>query len=237
MSERRKILVTGATGGIGRALVGRLAARHELAATGRLPFEVARDLLPQTVHYIEVRQDDPLCAAESLGEGLAMLRWDRLDNAILNAGTGFFGPPELESAEKTRLTLDVNLGSTIAIARICFPLLEAAHGRLTLIGSASRRGAAGFASYAASKAGLNGFTRSLRSEWRGRVDVQMLNPGPVATGMHKKAGHDPGWPARFFLSPGSMAAMIEAAVAAGDSPLGLSWTRYLAGGAIFARRL
>lgn len=237
MSGRRKILITGATGGVGHALAERLAPRHDIVATGRMVEAQAATLLPPGVSYLRVPQDDPMEAGRRLRDGLAALGWGRLDNAVLNAGTGFVSEPDEEPAEKLRHTLDVNLASTIALAHVCHQFLAAARGRLTIIGSTSRRDAPRFSSYAASKAGLHGFARALRSEWRGRVSVQIIHPGPVATALHEKAGHDPGRAVALFLSAGSMAAMLEYAIAQGRSPITLSWLRYIGGEAVFGRRL
>ena len=68
------------------------------------------------------------------------------------------------------------------------PALFAANGQLTIIGSVAHKGAKKFATYAATKAALRGFSRSLREEWKGRASVQILHPGAVRTGMHAKAG-------------------------------------------------
>ena len=84
---------------------------------------------------------------------------------------------------------------------------------MTLIGSVARKGQAQFPAYAASKGALHGFARALRSEWSGKVAVQVLHPGPTRTDMHEKAGHDPGRMRSFFFNPDDMADMISTAMA------------------------
>ncbi len=234
---RRKILITGATSGIGLALATRLAPRHEILATGRALKKDAEKILPANAGYIRVPQSDPLVASATIREGLRDVGWTGFHNAILVAGTGYVCEAQSEDPVRLRETLDVNLAATILIARACLPLLEKTNGRLTLIGSTAARGSSHIASYCASKAGLAGFARSLRSEWRGRVSVQILHPGPVATPMHEKAGYVPGRLGALFLSPSTMAAMLEFAVARGRSPRTLSWFRYIGGESIFGRRL
>jgi short-subunit dehydrogenase len=75
---------------------------------------------------------------------------------------------------------------------------------------------ADFAVYAATKAALDGFARSLRVEWGGRIDVQVIHPGAVRTGFHDKAGV----PSALVSSPRlptaeDAAAQIERLVAGG----------------------
>ncbi|MCU0832557.1 MAG: SDR family oxidoreductase [Rhizobiaceae bacterium] len=217
---RKCILITGATDGIGLALANRLAPRHHLLLTGRRGTHPA---LPQGTHYVSADQADPTGAARAVTNALEQTGWAALDLAVLNAGTGFEASDGLDAADRIRQTLDVNLSATIALAHGLFPCLAAANGTLTLVGSVAHKGAARFPAYAASKAALHGLARALRSEWRGRVTVQVIHPGPVATAMHAKAGHDPGRLSRLFIAPDAMAAMMERAAATGGSPVTLSF--------------
>lgn len=224
---RPRLLITGATSGIGLALARGRAGGAEMLLTGRRPEAEIRSLLPEGVAYVAADQAEPEFAT-IVSAALDRLGWDRLDLAILNAATGFAADPATESAQSIRTTLDVNLFSAIALAHALFSRLEEASGRLVLIGSTAHRGAPGFASYAASKAGLHGFARALAEEWRGRVAVQIIHPGPTATGMHDKAGHDPGPIGRMFARPETMAARIEAAIRSGRSPVSIPFARYAA---------
>lgn len=237
MAARRKILVTGATDGIGLALVRRLASRHDVLATGRRPPAEAARILPGGVLYAAADQSDPETAARSVARALLKNNWPRLDYAVLNAGVGYFAAPRHETAAAIRHTLDINLTATIALAQTLFPYLEKASGQLTLVGTVSHHRAADFASYAASKGALHDFARALKEEWRGRVRVQMLHPGPTMTGMHEKAGFDPGWTRHWFIRTGDMAAMMEAAIRAGGSPKTLSFLQYFSGASVLGRTI
>ena len=237
MAARRKILVTGATDGIGLALVQRLAPRHDVMAAGRRSPKEARALLPENVVYAQADQTGPEAAAQAVARALLQNNWARLDFAVLNAGTGHATAPQVETSEAIRSTLDVNLSGTIFLAHTLLPWLEKSRGQLTFVGSVARKGAPDFASYAASKAGLHGVARALREEWRGRVRVQILHPGATMTGMHEKAGFDPGWMRQWFIRPNDMAAMMEAAIRAGGSPRTLSFLQYLAGASVLGRTI
>ncbi|MDP3895170.1 MAG: SDR family NAD(P)-dependent oxidoreductase [Mesorhizobium sp.] len=225
---RSRLLITGATAGIGLAMARRRAAGADLLLTGRQEHAAVRDRLPPGAAYVAADQSSPEAAAGAVRGALDRLGWDRLDLAVLNAGAGHALDPATESAQSIRVTLDVNLAAAIALAQTLLPFLENASGKLVLVGSTAHRGAPGFASYAASKAGLDGLARALREEWRGRVAVQIVHPGPTATGMHEKAGHDPGPIGRMFARPETTAARIEAAIASGRSPVTIPFARYAA---------
>ena len=234
---RRRILVTGATDGIGLALVRRLSPRHDVVATGRRDIGAAMRLLPENARYIRADQSQPVEAAKAVGRGLLEIGWRQLDYAVLNAGIGWAGSPQEETAKSVRETVDVNLAGTVTLAHMMFPFLRPASGQLTLIGSVARRGAPQFATYAASKAGLYGLSRALAEEWRGKVRVQLLDPGPTMTDMHEKAGLKTGWTRQWFIRPDDMAAMIEAAIRAGATPKTLSFPQYVSGASIFGRTI
>lgn len=241
VAARRKILITGATSGIGLALAQRLAPHHDLLLTGRRPADALGDdrgsiLLPG-VSYVQADQTRPEAAATQILRALRKARVEALDYAVLNAGTGFVVTGLPETADQIRATMDANLAFAIVAARRLFPLLAKDRGLLTLVGSTSHRGSPLAPAYAASKAGLHGLARSLRAEWRGRVDVQVVHPGPTRTGMHEKAGHDPGWLMNLFLEPADIASMIASAMVWRRSPVTVGWLRYFGGGTIKTRRL
>lgn len=233
----RRIVITGGNAGIGLALAKKLADRHHLLITGRKsPADVA-GIIPGGVRYVVADQGDPEASARALADGMGDLGWDRIDNAVLNAGVGFAAPDGFDATDAIRQTLDTNLAAAIAQARMLYPFLEKSRGTLTFVGSVAHRGSAAIPAYAASKAGLHGLARALRSEWAGRVAVQILHPGPTRTDMHEKAGYDPGRMRALFLDADDTAKMMAAAIASRRSPVTASWLRYLVGGAFTGRRL
>lgn len=224
----KRILITGATSGIGLALANRLSGRAELLLTGRRSEDEAGMVIPADSAYAAMDQSNPDVALASLHASLDFLGWDGLDLAILNAGTGATGDPAGETPSTIRTTLDANLVTPMLMAHALFPRLAARSGKLVLVGSVAHKGASRFASYAASKAGLHGLGRALASEWQGRVGVQVIHPGATATAMHERAGFDPGRAGRWFLTADSVAAMIEAIMASARPVSSAGHLRFLA---------
>jgi len=229
-SREKRILITGATSGIGLALVRRHAPCARVLAAGRRSADDARRVLPDGVAYVQADQREPEQAAERILEMLDELGWDGLDLAILNAGIGHAIDPAEEPPHMLRDVLDTNLFAAIALAQALRPRMEAARGRLVLVGSTARTGAPDFASYAAAKAALHGFGRALAEEWRGRILVQVIHPGPTDTGMHARAGHDPGRVIRLFARAGTMARLIDRAIDRGRTVETISFARFLGRG-------
>lgn len=234
---RRKILITGGSSGIGLALANMLSARHDVMVTGSRAKSEFTDFLSPDLIYVQASQTDPEAATKMIAEAVLKAGWVKLDNVVLNAGAGFAVEDAIDDVERIRATLDVNLTATILLSRALYPWLAKASGTLTIVGSVAHKGQASFPAYAASKGALNGFVRALRSEWHGRVTVQILHLGPTKTEMHAKAGYDPGRLRSIFIRPKDMAAMMQYAIASKRSPLTLSYLRYLTGGSLIGRRL
>ncbi|MFK7902142.1 MAG: SDR family NAD(P)-dependent oxidoreductase [Nitratireductor sp.] len=235
----RNIIITGGTSGIGAELVRRYIGRHNVLIVGRSPSEEIQSYIDDvpTIFFVEADLSSPQKASELIEKKIKALKWEGVSNAILNAGIGFVGNEGFESAENIRKTLSVNLTSNIAISQMLFPYLQAGKGKLTLIGSTSYKGQKEVPSYAASKAALHGLARSLGQEWGGRVDVQIIHPGPTNTPMHEKAGLKLGFIKYLFTEPRSMAAMIDKTIASRRVSAKLSFFHDWAGSTILSRGL
>ena len=236
-AKPRRILITGGNAGLGLALAKKLARRHSILISGRKSQAEVAGVLPRGVGYVVADQSDPEASASALVRGVRDFGWTGIDNAVLNAGLGFATDRGVDSTEAIRATFDVNLLAVMLQAQALHPFLRKAGGTLTFVGSVAHKGTPLVPAYAASKAGLHGLARALRSEWKSEVSVQVLHPGPTKTGMHEKAGHDPGKMGALFLEPEDVAAMLASAMASRRSPVTLSWLRYLGGGAFMGRRL
>lgn len=205
--EDRTVLVTGASGGIGRAMARVFAEEGaNLVLHGHGGFEGlelwAREQ-PWASRACVVRADvrDPDQVASVVAEGRR--RFGRLDACLANAGVW---PPEDERlheqpVERTRRTVEVDLLGAIWTARAFLAGLaedgprDGEGASLLFTGStAARFGEAGHADYAAAKAGLVGLMRSLKNEIA-TIDpyarVNVLEPGWTVTEMTEGALADP----------------------------------------------
>ncbi|MEM8592455.1 MAG: SDR family NAD(P)-dependent oxidoreductase [Pseudomonadota bacterium] len=212
------VLITGASDGIGRALVDIYAMQGwQITATGRRDAGHIDPALPAGCTYIAAD------LTETLEPVLAALP-DTLDLAILNAGAGKVASPAEHSAEDVAQMIAINTATPLLLAQALRPRLQG--GTLALIGSTAAKGAhKEFAVYAATKAALNGAARSLRLEWSGDVDVLMLHPGPTATNMHDKAGLPNIAAKRLFTHPAIVARSLARAIARGkNARFGMGYT-------------
>lgn len=183
------ICVTGATDGLGLALARHYQAQGaRLILVGRRALGTLDPALFDPTTYCQADLSQPT-AASTLAAFLAGQRIERLDLLIHNAGTGYYGPIEQQSPASINAVISVNLLAPIALTHALLPLLARARGKLVLISSlAAALAVPEYAVYAASKAALDGFARSLRVELAGRVAVQVIRPGAMRTGMHAKLG-------------------------------------------------
>lgn len=207
MRNGKKLLtiLTGATSGIGLELAKRLVLTDDLVVIGRKNESEARKLISQNIKYIQTDISKPADATKAIVEGLNGFKIEKIDCVIHCAGTGVYTSPEQETLDHIDQNVSVNLLFPVLLTRALASHMEPANGKVVLIGSVAHKGSPNMASYAASKAGLAGFARSLEAEWRGRIDVQVIHPGPTLTPMLEKAGYTVGMERHIFLSPKVMA--------------------------------
>lgn len=191
MSTSDAVIVTGASTGIGQAMVEHFAAnRVRVFAAVRDVSTVAEHPLVTPVRLditsSQEAQDAAGFVSEALGE-------TRLRGIVNNAGIAVGGPLEFLDLDELRRQLEVNVVGQLAVTQAFLPLLrEHDKGRIVFTSSIGGRIAAPFIGpYAASKHALNGMAESLRREllpWG--IGVSVLAPATVATPIWDKADHD-----------------------------------------------
>ncbi len=185
-------LITGATDGIGLELANIYhAAGHRLLLIGRKPLTALQQLdssLFVADNYIEADLAKAACCT-TICQALDRLNIDSLDLVIQNAGVGYVGDIGNQSAKSIEIIITVNLITPIKLTHALLPRLLKASGKLVFISSVvTAIPSPQFAVYAASKAALDGFARSLRVELASKIAVQVIHPGATKTGMHAKVG-------------------------------------------------
>jgi len=206
--SQRVVLVTGASGGIGRALAEAFAAEGaRLVLTGNEQIgELERWLHGAGIpDAIAVRADTTDPASIQAAFEAARAQFGRVDVAIANAGkwTPEFALLHEASVDRIRDNLSTNLLGTIWTARAFFQTLahtgphqDGSGASFAMIGStAGRFGEKGHAEYAASKSGMYGLLRTLKNEIV-ELDpfarVNLIEPGWTVTHMARAALEQPG---------------------------------------------
>jgi NAD(P)-dependent dehydrogenase (short-subunit alcohol dehydrogenase family) len=186
VTDKRIILVTGASKGIGRA------AALALAKAGNHVIAIAR-----STKALE-RLDDEIKAASGAAATLIPLeRFGRLDGLLGNAGVlGTLGPLEQVTPQAFQETLDVNFSANWRLIRAVHPLLRVSPaGRALFVTSGVvPRPRAFWGVYAATKAALETMITCYADETEQTpIRVNLFDPGAVRTEMRRQAmpGEDP----------------------------------------------
>ncbi len=184
----KTVLVTGASGYLGRAIVAAVAAPGTHVVC----------------HYRSDREgaEKAAAAAEERGATAAVVQADLADRGapeallaacpeppqvlIANAGATADNLSMLMSDDAFDSVLDANLGSAFRCARaVLKPMLRRRSGRIVFVSSvAGLLGNAGQANYSAAKAGLGGLARAMAREVAGRgITVNVVAPGVLDGGL------------------------------------------------------
>jgi NAD(P)-dependent dehydrogenase (short-subunit alcohol dehydrogenase family) len=197
-SERRTVLVTGASSGIGRATAVRLAAAGwDVHAGVRDPAPHAGWATASGIDLVHLDVCDPTGVAAAV-EAVVAKGGGRLDALVNNAGVVGVGPVEFVTDAAWAAILDTNVVGQLRVTRAALPALRAAGGRVVFMSSLSGRVAMPFLGpYAASKHALEAAADALRRETRSQgLRVSLIEPGNIATpiwdkGLAARAGLPP----------------------------------------------
>ena len=191
----KNVLVTGGTRGIGRAIVEAAAeAGANVAFTYRSSSETADQLVDRLggagkalgIQADAANAEDAAAAVEAVTG-----KWGTLDGLVVNAGITRDGLMIRMDAEAWQAVIDTNLTGAFHVAKAAYrPMMKQRGGSIVTISSVvGVTGNAGQANYAASKAGLIGFTKSLARELGGRgVRANVVAPGYIETDMTAELG-------------------------------------------------
>jgi 3-oxoacyl-[acyl-carrier protein] reductase len=184
-------IVTGGSGGIGRAIVQTLAtAGMDVVFTYRGNAKAAEELVAACPagkvmsEAVDIR-DSAACAA--LAEKV-FDRFERIDLLVNNAGVIRDNPLTALQDDDVKTVMDTNVIGTFNMSRAVAPfMVSKRRGRIVNISSvAGEKGGRGQTNYAASKGAINAFTRSLAVELAPRnITVNAVAPGVIETEMSR----------------------------------------------------
>lgn len=194
MDSRTAALITGANGGIGRALCSAFRdAGHFVVATDLQ--SAAVDLACHEYVCCDLRQaarnDETRLRLISAVARYCETR--QLKVLVNNAAVQRLGPFGSLQAEDWRMTLDVNVLAPALLAHDLLPLLERSSGVVINIASIhARLTKPTFSAYATSKAALIGLTQAMAVDLGGKVRVNAIAPAAIGTEMLTAGfAHDP----------------------------------------------
>lgn len=187
MISNKTIVLTGASGGIGKALAHKLAGNgNTLILMGRNQSHLEDILfnLPGEHHLISADLNISLERKRAISE--LSEHSGEIDILINNAGVSCFQLFDDMNSEQVQNILDTNLLSPLLFTHEVLPLLNTKKAKIVNVGSTfGAIGYPGFSVYGASKFGLRGFSESLTRELSNtHIDVQYIAPRATRTSIN-----------------------------------------------------
>lgn len=220
-----RVLITGASSGIGRALaveLGRQGAALTLLARRE---ERLRQLVEEIrnsggrAEMVVGDVTDPVARQKAIDT--ATSAFGGLDLLVNNAGVGSMERFEQTTPERLRRVMEVNFFALAEMTRLALPLLKQRR-RPMIVNISSilgHRGVPFHTAYCASKFAVQGFSEALRAELAQQgIDVLVVSPGTTQTEffdsvLEKTA--EPDWPTHGSVSPEYVARQIVRAIRSG----------------------
>ena len=184
--KNKKILITGATGGIGNALVKKFVTLGgNVLGTGTKAEKL--DMIKKQFPSIRVQKFD-ITEHSKIEDFLnnVVLELGGLDILINNAGTNVDNLSLMMKDDEWKKVIDINLTSTFLLSKYSIKkMLKSKFGRIVNITSiVGHTGNAGQSNYAASKAGIIAMSKSLAIEYaKKNITINCVSPGFVVSDM------------------------------------------------------
>jgi len=184
MFTDKVVLITGASGGIGKAIAKKFAqAEAKVALNDIIPAEEALKALAQELGGKYFLADvSKFEEVEKMVQDIQK-EFGRLDILVNNAGITQDRTLAKMTKEEWQRVIDIDLTGVFNCTKVALPLIIANQGKIISISSlVGQRGNFGQTNYAAAKAGIIGFTKALSKEvGRFGVTVNAIAPGFIET--------------------------------------------------------
>ena len=187
--KNKKVLITGATGGIGNSLIKKfddLGAKIVATGTNEQKLTNLKNNFPSI--KIEKFKLDEHSKIESFIDKIDK-ELEGLEILINNAGITLDNLSIRLTEENWKKVIDINLNSSFFMCKFAIKkMLKKKYGKIINITSViGHTGNAGQANYAASKAGIIGFSKSLAIEYaKKNININCVSPGFIKTEMTEK---------------------------------------------------
>ena len=185
MDEKKVVIVTGANGGMGKAIVEQLLAQDHIVIALDLSITTLVSIDDHSLQCHEVNVLDEIHIQQIIQD--ISLKYGRIDGLVNALGTAQAATPiEEVSMEHWDLLMNVNVKSLFIMTKAVVPYMkEKKHGSIVTIASISAvRPRPGLQAYIASKGAAESFTRALAIELAPfQIRVNTIHPGPTDTNM------------------------------------------------------
>src|SRR5436309_12796025 len=209
----KRILITGASRGIGRAISEKLAApdvtfllhgRDTVALA-----ETCKSVQPQCAGVIKLIHD--LATEKGVSNLISAVGGDPLDVLINNAGIAVVKPFREITLDEWNQTLGVNVTAPFLLMQRFAGQMPPGSSIVNILSITAKTAFANWSAYCMSKFALEGFSQSVREELRDRK-IRVINVYPAATNTNIWNSIEGEWPRERMISPEEVAGAVAYAL-------------------------
>ncbi|MDF1545393.1 MAG: SDR family NAD(P)-dependent oxidoreductase [bacterium] len=210
-----RILITGASRGIGRAIATALADKKNnliLHGRDRSALKKVSLIVGEAGGASDIVVAD-LSSREGINDLIEAVTPTPIDILINNAGIAAVGDVQELELEDWDRTLSINVTAPFMLTKACLPKMKRGASIVNILSTASQQGFSGWSSYCMSKSALNGFALALREEVRSR-GIRVINIYPAATATEIWNNIPGEWTLDSMMSPNEIAQAVVYALSA-----------------------